>query len=99
MYVDDLFLFGANISGLEDIQQKLHYRFKMTDLGDISLYLGMEVDYVFGDKITLCQSSYLKKILERFKITRCKPATVFIKPGVANSLFFYDGNAQKATIK
>ena len=99
VYVDDLLLFGADISRLEDIQQKLRDRFKMTDLGDISHYLGMEVDYVVGEKITLCQSTYLKKVLDRFKMTGCKPATVPMNPGVANSLLPYDGNADKATIK
>ncbi len=99
VYVDDLLLFGVNISRLEDIQQKLCDRFKMTDLGDISHYLGMEVDYVVGEKITLCQRTYLKKVLDRFKMTRCKPATVHMNPGVANSLLPYDGNADKATIK
>ena len=99
VYVDDLLFFGANISRLEDIQQKLRDQFKMTDLGDISHYLGMEVDYVVGEKITLCQSTYLKKVLDRFKMTGCKPATVPMNPGVANSLLPYDGNADKATIK
>ncbi len=68
VYVDDLLLFGANIFGLEDIQQKLHNPFKMTDLDDISHYLRMQVNYVVGEKITLYQSTYLKKILDRFKM-------------------------------
>ncbi len=44
VYVDDLLLFVTDISRFEDIQQKLRDRFKMTDLGDISHYLEMEVD-------------------------------------------------------
>ncbi len=31
----------------------------MTDLGDISHYLGMEVDYILGDKITLRQCTVM----------------------------------------
>ncbi len=99
VYVDDLFLFGVDISCLEDIQQKLHDRFKMTDLSDISHYLGMEVDYIVGEKITLCQSTYLKNVLDWFKITGCKPATVPMSPGVATYLLLYDGNVDKVTIK
>ena len=54
----------------------------MTDLGVISHYLGMEIDCVVGEKITLCQGTYLKKKLDRFKMTGCKPATVPMNPGV-----------------
>ena len=71
----------------------------MTDLGDISHYLGMQVDHVVSEKITLCQSTYLKKIFDRFKMTECKPAFIPIDPGVANSLLPYNGNANKETIK
>ncbi len=71
----------------------------MTDLSDISHYREIEVDYVVGEKITLCQSTYLKYLLDQFKMTGCKPATVFINLGVANSLLPNDRNIYKATIK
>ena len=99
VYVDDLLIFGSDIARLEDVQQKLRDRFKMTDLGDISHYLGMQVDHIVGERITLCQSTYLKKVLDRFKMTECKPASIPMDPGVANSLLPYDGNADKETIK
>ncbi len=41
----------------------------MTDLGDISHYLEIQVDYVVKEKITFYQSIYLKKILDQFKMT------------------------------
>ncbi len=99
VYVDDLLLFGSDLSRLEQIQQSLRDRFKMTDLGDISHYLGMEVDYILGDKITLRQSTYLKKVLDRFDMTDCKPASLPMNPGVANSLQPFDGTADPKTIK
>ncbi len=71
----------------------------MTDLGDISHYLGMQIDHIVGKKITLCQSTYLIKVLNRFKIPECKPAFIPMDPGVANSLLPYEGNADKETIK
>ena len=71
----------------------------MTDLDDISHYLGMKVDYVVGGKITLCQSTYLKKVLDQFKMTGCNPAIICMNPWVANSLIPYHGNADKASIK
>lgn len=71
----------------------------MTDLGDVSHYLGMQVDHFIGEKITFCQSTYLRKVLNRFKMTECKPASIPMDSGVANSLLPYDGNADKETIK
>ena len=99
VYVDNLLIFGSDIARLEDVQQKLRDRSKMTDLGDISHYLRIEFNHVVGEKITLCQSTYLRKVLNRFKITEFKPASVPMNPGVANSLLPYDGNADKETIK
>ncbi len=92
-------LFGLDLSRLEQIQQSLRDRFKITDLGNISHYLGMEVDYILEDKITLCQSNYLRKVPDRFDITDCKPASLPMNPGAANSLQPFDGTADPKTIK
>ena len=98
-YVDDLLFFGTDIPRLENIQQKLYDQFQLTDLGDISHYLGIEVDYVVREKITFCQSNHRKKVLDLFKMTGYQPTIVLINHEVANSLFSYDGNAEKAAIK
>ena len=71
----------------------------MTDLGDVSYYLGMQVNHVIGEKITLCQSTYLRKVLNCFKMTVCKLALVPMNPEVPNSLVSFDGNADKKIIK
>lgn len=58
----------------------------MTDFGDISHYLGIEMDYILRNKITLCQRTYLKKIFNCFDMIDCKPANLPMKLGVTNSL-------------
>ena len=98
IYVDDLLLFASDESRLTNIQDQLSARFKMTNLGDISHYLGMEVDVEPG-KISLRQTTYLKKILERFQMTDCKPVSIPMNPGVANSLLPSEHQADRATIK
>lgn len=45
LYVDDLLLIGAGILVIEGIKRKLTERFKMTDSGDSSLVLGMQVTH------------------------------------------------------
>ena len=52
IYIDDLLIFSANKSKMEALKEKLSSRFKMTDLGAISYYLGIEVD-VTDDLITM----------------------------------------------
>lgn len=71
----------------------------MTDFGDVSHYLEIHVNHVAGEQITLCQSTYLKKVLDRFKMIECKPASIPMDLGVANSLLFYNRNVDKRTIK
>ncbi len=99
VYIDHFFIFSLDIARPEEAQQKLQVRLKMTNSGDISHYLGMQVDHIVGERITLYQSTYLKKILDRFKMTECKPACISKDLGVANSLLPYDGNADKKKIK
>lgn len=71
----------------------------MIDPGDISYYLGIEVDYILGDKITLYQSTYSKIILNRFNMTDCKPIYLFINAKTANFLQPSSRTANPKTIK
>ena len=43
LHVDDLLFVGTYIQKIESIKRKLIDRFKMTDMGDVSLVLGMLV--------------------------------------------------------
>ncbi len=99
IYVDDLLIFGSDDSRLIDIQNQLNARLKMTNLGEISHYLGMEVDVDVGRKISWRQTTYPKKVLERFQMTDCKPTSVPMNPGVAHSLLPSEKQADRATIK
>ena len=43
LYVDDLLIIGKNTSNIAELKSHLSKRFKMTDLGPIKHYLGIEV--------------------------------------------------------
>lgn len=62
----------------------------MTDLGDIFYYLEIKIDVNVGKIITLRQIAYLKKILKKFEMIDCKPATVLINPGIANFFLLWN---------
>ena len=65
--MDDLLLVGADIQVIESIKQKLMKRFKMTDMGDVSLVLGMQVTRDRQQRtITISQENYTMSILEKF---------------------------------
>ena len=97
LYVDDSLLFASDESCFTNIQDQFSARFKMTNLGEISHYLGMEVDVKTG-KILLRQTTYLKKILGRFQMIDCKPSSIPMNLGVANFLSFSEHQADRATI-
>ena len=71
-YVDGVLLLGKDVLVLRRVKQKLMSRFSMTDMGDVSLVLGMGVtrDRDKG-KVTITQEKYTKSLLERYGMTNC----------------------------
>ncbi|CAB1109543.1 unnamed protein product [Ectocarpus sp. CCAP 1310/34] len=84
LYVDDLLLAGNNSRAISMIKKKLTQRFKMTDMGEVKLVLGMEIkrDRNQGT-LTISQEAYSKSILERFGMSECKPTST---PGYGSEL-------------
>ena len=80
LYIDDALLLGNDRKLLERIKRKLMGCFSMTDMGDVSLVLGMEVtrDRTKGT-VAITQENYVKSLLERYGMGKCKPAYT---PGV-----------------
>ena len=56
------------------VKEKLKQHFKMTDMGAVSLVLGLEAkgDLARGT-LTISQQAYSKSIRERFGMSECKP--------------------------
>ena len=69
LYVDDILLIGNNVELLESIKGYLNKSFSMKDLGEAAYILGIKI---YRDRskrlIGLSQSTYLDKVLERFKM-------------------------------
>ena len=94
VYVDDLLLFGEDMDYLNTIKLKLSNRFKMTDLGPVSHYLGMSIECRNG-RVSLNQTTYLQSVLERFGMSDCKPSPTPMEPGIPNVMMPTD-DAQRA---
>ncbi len=98
MYVDDLLLFGLNLNHLQNIQDQLKQRFKMTDLRQLSHYLGMKI-IISQDQLMLTQSIYLKKILKQFEMNESKPVSISMKSDMINSLMSTTNEADNFIVK
>ncbi|CAA0839612.1 cysteine-rich RLK (RECEPTOR-like protein kinase) 8 [Striga hermonthica] len=71
VYVNDLIITGAREGDINDFKCEMAARFRMSDLGQLSYYLGIEVKQG-RDSIILCQRAYAGKLLERSGMADCK---------------------------
>lgn len=74
VYVDDMLLLSNNVSLENGIVDVLKNAFEITDLGDASSVVGMRI--IRNDKkksISIDQSAYISKLLDRFGLSECNP--------------------------
>lgn len=77
VYVDDLVITGC--SGIAEFKAEMLKLFRMSDLGLLSYYLGLEVHQT-ARGISISQASYAAKLLERAGMKGCNSCTVPIEP-------------------
>jgi hypothetical protein len=70
VYVDDCVLIGKK-DEISNIKKLLSTRFKMKDLKELKLILGIEIERD-EKEIRLFQRNYINKILERFNMSNCR---------------------------
>ena len=79
VYVDDLIITGSSLEEVTRFKHEMTSLFKMSDLGELSYYLGIEVQQK-GSMITLFQASYAKKLLQKAEMEDCNPCAVPMEP-------------------
>lgn len=74
LYVDDILIAGNDSKKLEEIKRELKTIFKMTELGEPSSFLRVNIkrNRETGETI-LSQENYIEQILEKLNMTECKP--------------------------
>ncbi|KAL0448782.1 UNVERIFIED_CONTAM: hypothetical protein Slati_1434600 [Sesamum latifolium] len=73
LYVDDILLIGNDVKMLGDIKAWLSTQFSMKDMGEASYILGIKIYRVRSRRLLgLTQSSYIEKVLKRFKMEHSK---------------------------
>lgn len=79
VYVDDLIITGSSDSEIAKFKSQMMDLFKMSDLGLLSYYLGVEVAQG-PNGITLCQAAYALKILEKAGMSECNASQIPMEP-------------------
>ena len=71
-WVDDILIASKTEAHFMQVKTKLNSRFKMTDLGKLSWFLGTEFECK-NNTIKTNQSRYIEKLLSKFVMADCKP--------------------------
>ncbi|BAF28754.2 Os11g0656500 [Oryza sativa Japonica Group] len=79
VYVDDLVIVGGDSGMIKGFKEQMKAEFKMSDLGPLSFYLGIEVHQEAGI-ITLKQAAYASRIVEKAGLTGCNPCATPMEP-------------------
>ena len=77
MYVHDLIVTGARTEDIDSFKREMAAHFRMSDLGALSYYLGIEVRQG-KEALMLDQSAYASKLLERRGMADCKPCVTLM---------------------
>ncbi|KAG8483480.1 hypothetical protein CXB51_023157 [Gossypium anomalum] len=80
VYVDDLLVTGGDQAMLADFKTKMHQMFQMSDLGEMTYFLGMEVTQSQAG-FFLSQRTFAIKILDKFSIQNCKATSTPVAVG------------------
>jgi hypothetical protein len=81
VYVDDLVITGSSRRDILKLKPGMKKMFKMTDMGLLHYYLGIEV---WQEKrgFTLSQENYARKILEKAGMSDCNPCKIPMEPKI-----------------
>ncbi|KAL0449121.1 UNVERIFIED_CONTAM: Retrovirus-related Pol polyprotein from transposon TNT 1-94 [Sesamum latifolium] len=83
LYVDDILLIGNDVKMLGDIKAWLSTQFSMKDMGEAPTSLASKI---YRDRsrrmLGLTQSSYIEKVLKRFKMEHSKRGLLPMKHGI-----------------
>lgn len=74
LYVDDLVIATADKRGLNKFKTYLMQKFKMVDLNEIKLFLGMRI-IRNNNMLTIDQTEYIKSLLDKFEMSDCNPVS------------------------
>ncbi|TYK00851.1 gag/pol protein [Cucumis melo var. makuwa] len=83
MYVDDILLIGNDVGHLTDIKKWLATQFQLKDLGNAQYVLGIQIVRNRKNKtLAMSQTSYIDKMLSRYKMQNSKKGLLPYRYGI-----------------
>ncbi|KAJ9550828.1 hypothetical protein OSB04_014873 [Centaurea solstitialis] len=81
LYVDDMLIFGTDQDQVDKTKEFLSSKFDMKDMGEADVILGIKI--IRGEHgITISQSHYIEKMLNKFNMKDCSPIGTPMDPTV-----------------
>ncbi|KAM1579597.1 hypothetical protein ACFXTI_041509 [Malus domestica] len=80
LYVDDIILTRANASKVQYVIQELSDVFDLKDMGKLSYFLGLQVEYKTNGDIFINQSKYATDLIHKAGMDSCNPTATPCKP-------------------
>ncbi|KAL8153808.1 hypothetical protein V2J09_011568 [Rumex salicifolius] len=74
VYVDDIIITGSSLESVQHLIQNLSNRFSLKDTGNLSYFLGVEVQ-PHPRGLFLSQRKYITDVLHKANMTDCKPVS------------------------
>ncbi|KMQ89570.1 retrovirus-related gag-pol polyprotein [Lasius niger] len=81
VYVDDIIVAAKSNQTVVEIKNQIAEKFDIQDLGNIKYYLGIEVIKDDNGTYYLCQSNYIKRIINEFDMIDAKISNVPMETG------------------
>lgn len=80
IYVDDVIIIYNKENEFEKIVQELMKNFKLTNLGEISYFLGIQIERI-NEVFYLNQKAYIEKVADQFGLMNAKPSKIPMSVG------------------
>lgn len=81
IYVDDIVIASNNIKRISEMYKKLSNYFELTNLGDISYYLGIKIERYESGFYSINQTGYIEKLLKTYNMENAKGSKVPLDVG------------------
>lgn len=73
IYVDDLIVTGNSDAEISKITRHLDREFSIKNIGNVNYFLDIEVKRISQSEVMLCQTKYIRELLNKSKMTNANP--------------------------
>ncbi|KAB2598442.1 hypothetical protein D8674_001362 [Pyrus ussuriensis x Pyrus communis] len=80
LYVDDIILTGSNSLKLQSVIDALADVFDLKDMGRLTYFLGLHIQYRDDGSLFISQTKYAKDVLHKAGMENCKSTSTPLKP-------------------